>query len=157
MMWIELNDAEQRLAKFLAKERYKNARTKNITNSKIGPQSDELTDLNGIAAEIAWCKANNAYPDTTITDRLPQADALSLYGQAVDIKTTVYKNGHLVAAPWKTGDGVDVYCLLIGEFPRYRVAGYMSSDMLLQAHRLKNLGHGAGFAAQQKELTEDPF
>jgi hypothetical protein len=153
-MNIKLNEAEQKLAIYLAKSRYKNARGKNISNQKIGPQSNEMTDLNGIGAEIAFCKINNCYPDTSITEKLPFADALTGNGYFVDVKTTTYQSGHLVAAKWKTGEGVDYYCLVIGNFPEYRIAGYMKKDELLQDSRLKDLGHGKGFAAEQNELDE---
>jgi hypothetical protein len=151
-MIIELNQAEQKLAIYLAKSRHKNARGNNIVDRKIGDQSSEMTDLNGIGAEIAFCKANNCYPDTSIGEGLPYADALTSNGNFIDVKTTTYPNGHLVAAPWKTGQGVNYYCLLVGDFPSYRIAGYMSKEDLLQKSKLKDLGRGSGFAAEQKEL-----
>ena len=49
---ITLNTAEQRLAKFVGRERDRNGRRNGYTNLRIGPQSDEETDLEGIAAEI---------------------------------------------------------------------------------------------------------
>jgi len=153
-MKIILNEAEQKLSIYLAKSRYKNARKKSIENRKIGPQSNELTDLNGIGAEIAYCKVNNCYPDTSITEKLPFADALTHEGNFIDVKNTTYSSGHLVAARWKTGEGVDYYCLVVGNFPEYRIAGYMKKDELLKKSRLKDLGHGAGFAATQNELIE---
>ena len=154
-MIIELNQAEQKLAIYLAKARYKNARDNNVVDRKIGEQSNEFTDLNGIAAEIAFCKANNCYPDTAITLIPSKADALTSRGNFIDVKTTAYLNGHLVAARWKTGEGVDYYCLLVGSFPSYRIAGYMSKEDLLREIKLKDFGRGVTFAAEQKELLTD--
>ena len=152
-MLIELNEAEQKLAKYVAKKRYENNRSDGTKNSKIGDQSDEATDLEGIAAEIAWCKVNNVYPDLTFDDGRPDADAVSRSGQMVDIKATKYKNGRLLAVRWKKAGGVNLYCLVIGEFPKYRIAGYMSADELLDESRLTNLGHGMTYAATQQELS----
>ena len=60
---IELNDGEQEICKIIAKLRYKNNRDNNVKNSKVGDQSDELTDLEGIGGEMAFCKMVNSYPD----------------------------------------------------------------------------------------------
>jgi len=42
--------------------------------------------------------------------------------------------------------------LVIGKFPKYRISGIMSADELMQNHRIKNLGHGDTYAAEQEEL-----
>ena len=96
---------------------------------------------------------NNAYPDTSITRDLPAADALWSIGLMVDVKNTTYSSGHLLVTKWKAGNGVDVYCLVVGSFPRYRIAGYMTKEQMLSVDRLKDLGHGEGYAASQDELS----
>ena len=48
---ITLNDAEQRLAKYVARARTDNARSINLAQTKIGPQSQYETDLEGMGAE----------------------------------------------------------------------------------------------------------
>lgn len=152
-MLVELNEAEQRLAKFLAKARYENARSKNIPNKKIGPQSNELTDLEGIAGELAFCKLMNVYPNLQ-TVVIPEDDCLLLNGLRVDVKTTKYKNGRVLAASWKEENTIDVYALMVGEFPSYRFAGMISAKKLLVEERKINLGHGVGYAATQDELEK---
>jgi hypothetical protein len=149
-MQIALNEAEQRLAKFLARSRYEAARKRGIANAKIGPQSNEQTDLEGIGAEIAFCKMFNVYPDLEV-GHTPAEDAVLPSGVAVDIKSTKHPRGHLLAAKWKKPN-VSAYVLLIGEFPRYRFAGMMPCEELLRTERLKNFGHGEGYAAKQEEL-----
>jgi hypothetical protein len=42
--------------------------------------------------------------------------------------------------------------LVIGKFPKYRIAGIMSADELMRDQRIKNLGHGDTYAAEQTEL-----
>ena len=133
-MIVELNSAEQKLAQYLAKARYKNARGHNKPDMKKGPQSNEQTDLEGIASEIAAAKAINVYPDleTDLND-LPEIDILSKKGYSIDVKATTYSNGKLITALWKKDKSCQFY-------------------MLMQDHRIKNLGHGDTYAAEQEEL-----
>lgn len=150
---ITLNTAEQRLAKFVAKARHRHNRITGISNRRMGPQSDEQTDLEGIAAEIAFAKYSNVYPDLdTDGDTHPVYDAVLHDGKLVDVKATTYPTGRLIVAPWKDVDAVDIYVLVVGAFPTYRIAGAMESYRLMRSHRMKNLGHGKVFVATQEEL-----
>lgn len=149
--FIVLSEAEQRLAKFLAIRRYQNARSKGLFNAKIGDQSNELTDLEGIAAEIAFCKLANIYPDLDL-DHTNAADCYLRDGRAVDVKSTIYSSGRLLCVRWKNVTEVDLFVLMVGKFPRYRCAGFMSSAELMQSNRLVDLGHGEGYSATQDEL-----
>jgi hypothetical protein len=149
--FVVLSEAEQRLAKFLATRRYQNARSKGLRNAKMGDQSNELTDLEGIASEIAFCKLMNIYPDLDL-DHTNSADCFLRDGRAVDVKSTVYNSGRLLSVRWKDASKVDIFVLMVGEFPRYRCAGFMSSAELIQPNRLVDLGHGEGYAATQNEL-----
>lgn len=152
-MIIELNDAEQRLAKYLATARHRNARKKGIVNHRIGPQSDELTDLEGIAGEIAFCKMMNLYPDLQI-EYVPNYDCVLPDGTRVDVKTTKYENGKLLSAPWKGDKKIDVFALMIGQMPKYRYAGMMKAEDLFKESKKQNLGHGVVYAANQDELNK---
>jgi len=155
VLYIELNDAEQKLARYLARKRHDGARKRRVRDRRIGPQDALQTDLEGIAAEIVVARAMNVYPDTTIAVTETQdEDLVSRDGMFIDVKSTVYKRGRLLAAPWKKVGGVDQYILVVGTFPRYRIAGIMSADELLQEKRLVNLGHGEGFSANQNELGD---
>jgi hypothetical protein len=151
MSVIELNIAEQKLAKFLAAQRHNAARKNNINNAKMGPQSDEETDLEGIAAEIAFCKIMNVYPDLQV-GVLEYADAFTTKMGAVDVKTTKYKNGRLLARKSKIGNEPDSYALMIGEFPVYRFVGWIDAKSLIDKQNLIDLGHGEGYALPQERL-----
>jgi len=151
-MWIELNEAEQRLSQFLAKSRYQANRQRGVKNKKIGPQSNEQTDLEGIGAEIAFCKAHNIYPDLQV-NVFYNEDAITKDGCRVDIKATKYNNGHLIAVLGKQDKPPDAYALVIGEFPKYRIAGMITADDLLREERIKDFGYGPAFAAEQKDLN----
>ena len=152
-MIITLNEAEQRLAKFIATGRTNAARSNHITDRKMGSQSNEQTDLEGIAAEIAFCKMHNVYPDLNINAR-PAADCVLPNGLSVDVKATRYDTGRLLAVRWKKTN-VDMFALMVGEFPSYRYAGAMAAVELLRDERLRDFGHGLGYAADQSELQHD--
>lgn len=151
IMYVILSEAEQRLAKFLATQRYENARRKGLANAKMGNQSNKLTDLEGIASEIAFCKLANIYPDLDL-DHTNAADCFLHNGYAVDVKSTTYKTGRLLSVRWKNSEKVDVFVLMVGRFPKYRCAGFMDASELIKESRLTNLGHGEGFSATQNEL-----
>ena len=138
----------------IARERHRSGRRKGIPDKRIGDQSALETDLEGIAGEIVVAKALNLFPDFEI-DHQPAADLLTHDGRWIDVKATVYTSGRLLAAPWKTEDGVDWFVLVIGRFPEYRIAGAMPAGRLLRPERLKDLGRGPGYAVDQAELV--PF
>lgn len=148
---VTLSEAEQKLAIFLAKKRYSNARTKGITDNKIGDQSNYFTDLEGMAAEIAACKLLNVYPDLQ-TNQIPIHDLITSKGYTVDVKVTKYETGKLLAVKNKIDSQCDYYMLMIGEFPVYRCAGFASSKDLLSEKTLTDLGKGKGHALNQNQL-----
>jgi len=152
---IELNSVEQRLIQFVAKARYSNNRNNKVTNAKIGNQSDEETDLNGFGSEVAFARLFNSYPDMTIETRTSFEDEgdVVVNGKKIDVKTTTYKDGKLLAVPWKEKT-VDLYALMVGSFPTYTFKGFMKSENLLKPERIGNLGHGDTYIAYQHELKE---
>ena len=56
---ITLTEIEQRIVKFIAKNRYQSNRNSNVSNQKIGNQSNEETDIDGFGAEYAFCKSED--------------------------------------------------------------------------------------------------
>lgn len=150
---IKLNKAERKLAYYVARKRYEAARSAGVVNSRMGPQSNEQTDLEGISAEIAFCKAFNIYPDLEIDSvSFPNFDCVLSDGRTVDVKATRYESGRLIAAKWKRPQSVDLYALMVGLFPEYRFAGVMESVELINPQRLCQLPKGKAYAASQNEL-----
>jgi hypothetical protein len=152
-MIVTLNQTEQELAQVIAQRRYEAARGQGLTDLKVGEQSNWETDLEGAAAEIAFCKLANVYPDME-TGRSNIEDCYLKNGYAVDVKTTRYEGGRLLAVRWKRENSVDLYALMVGTFPKYRLAGFMRAEDLIQEARLKDLGRGPSFAADQSELMK---
>jgi hypothetical protein len=151
---IKLNKIEQKLAKLVAKERYDTNRENKVVNNRIGKQSNEQTDLNGIGAEIAFCKYANLYPDYSVFPRKGGADCISRTGKKIDVKTTTYSTGHLIAVGTTTIGNVDVYVLMIGDFPIYEFKGWCTEDELIQNKNLKDFGYGKlSYSLSQEQLT----
>lgn len=150
---ITLTGPEQRIARFLARERERINRASGVKNGRLGPQTDSATDLTGIGAELAFARLFNVYPDLTIDPRQGGSDC-HYCGLAIDVKGTPRANGRLLAVPLKARDAVDLYALMTGEFPIYTFRGLATSAQLLDAARLTNLGHGPTYALPQTELHD---
>jgi hypothetical protein len=152
-MIIKLNEAEQVLAKYLAQARYDNARSKGKPNLKMGNQSNWDTDLEGIGGEIAGCKYFGVYPDTEINlTSFPKFDLITKKGNKIDVKTTKYKNGKLLATKKKKRGECDAYVLVVGEFPNYELVGWATDEELLNPENIIDLGYGEGYALTQEQL-----
>jgi len=154
--WIELCPSEQRIVKWIAANRSLANRNGNVSNGRIGPQSDEVTDLNGFGAELAFCKIFNCYPDFSISTRSGSSDC-ELRGETVDVKTTTYASGKLLAVIGKRELASDFYALMICDFPKFRFCGFAHKSELLAEGKLTDLGHGPTYAMAQDELRECPF
>ena len=61
---IALTQGEQRIAKFIGKCRNQHKIFLGLKNTKIDTaKTNETIDVNGFAAEMAFCKLHNLYPD----------------------------------------------------------------------------------------------
>lgn len=147
---LTLTPEEQRIARFMAKQRQDYAERHGIRNARVGPQSDMESNIVGYAAELAFCKLFNVYPDFDIgVYRVGDADR---FGQAVDVKATRRPNGRLLAVKRKRELRADVYALIVVNGSTFTFAGFASAAELLAECRLIDLGHGDGFAMTQDEL-----
>lgn len=152
-----LGPAEQALARYLARERHGARRSVGAPNGRRNPRGDAATDLEGIAAEIAFCVIHNVYPDVTI-GACPEADAELPGGILVDVKATTYRNGSLLVLPGKEADQeIDLFALMIGEFPGpYRFVGFIGRADIVRPGRMSDRGHGPTYAAAQSDLVSFP-
>jgi len=148
---IILNSAEQIVCKSLALMRYEIARAVNRKDQQIGKQPSWQTDEDGIGGEIAASRLLNIYPNLVLK---PDAGWDILYqGMKIDVKTTRYINGRLLAKLNSRDEEVDAYLLVTGAFPEYNVVGYASRDSLLSPENIIDLGHGKGYGLSQEQLT----
>ena len=152
MFKVKLNETEQRLVTYIAKKRFVTKRQAGFPVSKIGPQSFEDTDREGFGGEIAYCKMMNIYPDLTIGIDIPDFDCIMPSGEKIDVKTTKYRSGHLIATMNKVGHPPDKYVLVIGQFPEYNIVGEITAEKLLRKENIKDFGMGDTYAITQAEL-----
>jgi hypothetical protein len=149
-MFVELTEGEQLLARHLAERRTSSAREAGQVNVRQSAMPQEVVELEGVGAELAFCKLANVYPDT---GNVPRPEDCHLRdGRRIDVKATRHEHGWLTAVRWKKPGAVHLYVLMVGEFPRYRCAGFFPSSELLQDGRLKEFGSNLSYAASQDEL-----
>lgn len=158
MIDVVLNEAEERLAIYLAKRRFQNARRMGVYNAKVGDQSNEATDQDGTGAEIGGCRMLNIFPDTTIPARpedIPAHDGILPDGRTVDFKQTAYPDGHLLVKIEKRQNPADIYVLMVGSLPKYRCAGYATKEEVFRDENIGDLGHGPCYLIPQERLHHD--
>jgi len=149
---VTLTPMEQRLAKALARWRQDTQRANGVTDRRVSEKHEVDIDLEGAGAELALARVLNVYPDL---DNVPsEEDMVTRHGVRVDVKATRYTTGRLLAVPWKKGHPADVYVLMVGKFPSYRVAGWIPTAELFQEQNLQDFGSGKvrGYALPQEAL-----
>ena len=151
-MKTTLNEIEQNIAVHLAKKRISSSSERGQKNQRKSATMGAFeTELEGMAAEIAFCKLHNIYIDTDLTPK--DVDCVLHDGTSVDVKSTKHKNGKLICPHYRKKGAVDLYALLVGKFPSYELVGYATSDELM---RPENLGHlGNPDKGQVYILTQD--
>ncbi len=156
---VTLNDVEQRLVKTVAKARFESNREAGTAETcYIYPREHRYQqDIDGFGGELAFCKLFNVYPDTSTHVRTTKTDVGDCVwnGFSIDVKTTTYPEGMLLANYGKQVTTVDYYALMTGVFPNYFYRGVIEADELLKKERLANLGHPKpAYCVIQEELKE---
>lgn len=157
----KLNIFELQIAYFMGKKRYENARRKGIKNVKMGDQSNAYTDVNSAAGEIVFGKMFNLYPDFQF-EKLNDYDFILPDGRTVDVKTTHYPRGKLVATLKTKKKAADLYALIIGnvkdrndkEEAEFIFHGFIKKENFLIKKNIGNLGKGDGYLVFQDMLKE---
>ena len=157
MVEFALTNLEQYLCKRGAKMRYTNNRKQHIRNAKAGPQSYEKTEILGLGGEIAVAKWLNIYPDLTIYARQGGADLISNTGKRIDVKTTMYETGKLLAKINTAYPDIDIFVLVTAEFPVFIVRGWATKEELLRPDTVANLGYGDVHCLAQDKLHTGKF
>ena len=149
-MQVTLNSGEQEVCRKLSTERYSLARANGREDQQIGKQPSWQTDLEGIGGEIAASKVLNVYPSLIL-----EPDSgwdIKYRGIKIDVKTTKYKTGRLIAKLNTRSDEVDAYLLVTGVFPEYQIRGFATKGELLSDNNINDLGHGPGYTLTQDKL-----
>jgi len=151
-MQVTLNDGEQLTAQTIARLRYAVSRARQTPDEKIGPQSNDLTDLEGAAAELAFCKAVNSWPELSITPDKGYDTIVS--GFRIDVKSTTVEGGRLLVRPEKRSGPADWFVLVTGSFPGpYTIRGFAHRDDVFTPQYLSDLGYGPTYAVPQDHLV----
>lgn len=157
---VVLSAAEQKLAIEIGRARNNAATNQNIVNRNVAGHDDATINIIGMAGELAFCKAFGLDPDLVIstTDR-PKAD-VTFYDKSWDVKTTPYKNAHLIAPIHKAGKRCDCYALVIGKHPTknpvYKIVGWVNQADLISEDRIIDLGYGPTYGLRQDQLRPFP-
>jgi len=156
---ITLSESEQRICGYIAHRRTSNNRLEEVSDVKVGNISHEIMDLEGFAAEFAFCKLFNIFPDfyigvTSSKKGNDKGDAVLFNGMTVDVKSTTLPHGKLLVVPWKKR--IDLFALMTGTFPTYTFKGFMDYDETMKKSRLEkqNPNYPASHAVYQRELKE---
>lgn len=154
---INLNEEEQAIAKFIAEKRRLTNRRNKVEEKKLGPNPGMEIEIGGYGAEMAVAKAFNVYPDFTTHSRSGGYDLIIGKGKKqkrVDVKYTDNSNGNLIA-PIKKGrekNGPEIYFLVIGKFPKYRLIGWCKREEFLKKENIKDIGHGPTYVLDRDQL-----
>lgn len=132
---IILDPTEQLIVEFIAIERQRNKERFNVSTDKQYASSNPV-DLNreGFGAEMAFCIWDNVYPDFTIHNRQGGYDAIDSMGRRVDVKCS--NTRFLLAPEHKHVEDCDIFVLISGKFPSYKLEGWLPAERLLSPFNL---------------------
>lgn len=156
-MLIDLNPLEQQLCINFAMRRVEFLDQGHMLdkNKKIGVLPNWYIYAQGMGGELAACKYFGIYPelDPSPKNQTP-FDFISKTGKKVDVKTTDREDGRLICPSLKHSSEADIFVLVIGSLPTYRMAGWIEREKFLIPENLIDLGHGEVFGLSQKDLNQ---
>lgn len=129
---------ELMVARFIAASRQTHGR-KNYEDKKRMDDGFQA-DVDGMIGEMCFGKMFNYF--VNLSARKADADFYTKDGKSIDVKSTRYKTGRLVATINKKRSPCDLYVLMVidGEGGWYK--GYVSKEELFKDENIKDLGHG---------------
>lgn len=134
-MRVKLLPVEQRLVTHLAEVQRQNfERNAKDTITLYGEKKKAgygPTLLNGLGAEVAFCRAMNVYPSLDPTSHAPY-DCTLHTGHKVDVKQSTGNCMHIKRTHADRAGKVHLYALMVGTFPAYRLAGFIRAEDALQ-------------------------
>lgn len=113
-------------------------------------------NLNGFGAELAFCKLFKTEFDSTTNqyeNHFNKNDTVLNTGESVDVKTTKYKNGRLLVRLGKENKKVDLYSLMIGEFPKFEFKGFAKYNDIIDSRNIIEIKGVPTYALTQEQLT----
>jgi hypothetical protein len=153
-MEVELDNGEILMATMLGLLRNSVNRAAGVVDRKKGDLDPATMDIDGMAAEVAFCKFQNLYPDFSLTPQRLTYDCLTSEGNKVDIKQTHYPNGRLLVNTDKVEAETTHYVLVIGRVPKFRIAGYAEKADVFVEENLVELHGRKVYAIEQGNLKK---
>ncbi len=152
-MIVNLTQEDLLIINFVGRSRSLIARAANVVDVKQGEQDGVDSDVMGFAAEYAFAKHQNLFPDFGLSPRSGTADGVT--GKfRYDVKSTHLPNGRLLCT-LKENASVDIYILAIVASRSVNFPGWAHSSELRKDENIKNLGHGNVYVMEQSKLR--PF
>ncbi len=154
-MQVELSPADIGVIHTLGALRTAVSKASGATPRQFG-HDQTAVDVTGVAAEYAWAKYHNTFPDLTFTSRKNGYDNLTA-GKRVDIKSTAQLSGRLISNPQQNNPDVDLMVLAIVQLPIVHFVGWCRPEDLRRPEHLIDLGHGPVYALAQGHPALRPF
>lgn len=149
-MKVELNEFEVSICQMIGSMRHLSNRANHIKDGRVGKQSALETDQNGVIGEYAFCKHFNLHFDFDVSTRSGSYDC-KLNNKRIDIKTTKYQRGHIVAT-LKDNPDVDIYVMAILDGTTVTFPGWIEKENFINPANIKDLGHGKSYVLDQSQL-----
>jgi len=136
---VTLADTEVLVAQMLATLRGIRSRDYGAKNTPFAGLKQEELDLHAVGAELAFCKYVNLWPDLDTSVR-PHAFDCRYRGYRIDVKHTSNPSGNLIARFSKKAGDADIYVLVKGEMPAFRLIGWAYDRELIDKERFVQPG-----------------
>jgi len=145
-MRVNLSENELRVARMVAVERQLYSRKRYEDKKKM--EDGFQADVDGMVAEMCFGKLFNYYLDFSVGKK--KEDFVSRKGETIDVKSTRYKTGRLLATLDKKEDPCDIYVLMVADDQGGWYRGYVRKEELFRDENIKDLGRGAGYVYEIK-------
>ena len=122
----------------IAEKRQKNKEQGGIEDKKYDSNYSSFDmNLYGAAGEFAFCKWEGSKFDDEIHNKRGGWDTIDHLGRRVDVKHS--RTDYLLAPNHKKLGACDIYVLVKGDFPMFRIVGWCEEEELLCEENLKDL------------------
>jgi hypothetical protein len=152
-MRIDLTPHELLICKTVGVMR-RTAASGNVIDKQMGKQDPWDIDVDGMVGEFCVARFLNVFPDLTVGIRSGGADLIK-NGKNIDVKSTRYKTGHLLATLKKAEAPCDTYILVIVDDRGGDIVGWISASKLFVEENIKDKGHGDGYIVSQDQLNKE--
>lgn len=119
---------------------------------QVGKNDPAEINVIGFAAEYAFAKKFNTFPDLTMKARSGSPDGI-INGVRYDVKATI-NEGYDLLCTLKENTEVDIYIHAYVCFPRIEFEGFAFSHELRREENIKDWGHGPTYSLSTKVIRK---